>query len=850
MSTITVRVLGDGCPVSKNVTLTLDPTKPFDTQGPAILPKIEQPSFRDFNFFNFDLQTKKVDTKPIDAGTVPSVVIKDKGVLYVKKVAKPPDAAATAATTAKYRERLTAFYKYYNPDRLGTVEETLKTYQGKEDVMFQKLVDKYGPEPKEMSKDALAKPPPPPRRRSATFLDTDGSSRPPPPAKRDNVPEPNLSIPIPPQPTSSASKEGNKVVSLEIPQVGVEAGDNSKGSSKKSAPPSPANKTSSPTPPAPPPKKSADTPAPDGASTPPSEAPPPTPPPAATPPLDVPTPPPAPPISSSGSNGMNVSPPPPPVSHVSPPIHQVDPSIFNMRTTDLDSRVSEIRGDTRAMQERYERELNNLRQRLDSEMENRRQMESRSLMQYQMMLEDGQMRLRKMEDDMHDVIRSRARQQQSAAVVSADGSDSAVVSRETELAVKAILDEMRELNAQLKDQLREPETTPGGSGEMVVASSSRAAATGAVGAELMPLLEMQQQIATALAELAATNIPTRADGSPSGTKSLHNTGPLTPGQAYLVDWLRSLGLERYVSNFLRADFDIVGVCAATEADLVKIGIHALGARRKILAEARRAAFELGVPHDDVQAPRDMTAAPSPARSRGDIHSGGLTAEQLDQHVVLLQQFYSRHDPSRVPDAPKILREFAMQLSGMYATLCSVYNIKISSYRGVVLGVLEKLCPHFVPAVDIILSMQEGREAELIMDVVCSNVQTHTQANLFGDPAKLWTVRRDAQGTEFYYNAALQVSQWLRPASYIPPAGPAALNSTAAGARIGALPPNPSVDDVRHAQEERAGHYRHRLSALLIRHDPRRLSELDALLKTYGGGREEELLLIIRRMYGA
>lgn len=53
-----------------------------------------------------------------------------------------------------YKERLALFYEKYAPDKLDKVEELLEKSKGKEEQLFAKLVDKYGPEPKEAQSSA------------------------------------------------------------------------------------------------------------------------------------------------------------------------------------------------------------------------------------------------------------------------------------------------------------------------------------------------------------------------------------------------------------------------------------------------------------------------------------------------------------------------------------------------------------------------------------------------------------------------------------------------------------------------------------------------------------------------
>ena len=57
------------------------------------------------------------------------------------------DAAATNEETPSYQTRLEAFYRAYNPSKLSTVDSMLKRYKDREEVLFNSLVSKYGPEP-------------------------------------------------------------------------------------------------------------------------------------------------------------------------------------------------------------------------------------------------------------------------------------------------------------------------------------------------------------------------------------------------------------------------------------------------------------------------------------------------------------------------------------------------------------------------------------------------------------------------------------------------------------------------------------------------------------------------------
>jgi cyclophilin family peptidyl-prolyl cis-trans isomerase len=51
--------------------------------------------------------------------------------------------AGSGDTGKSYRDRLFEFYKKHNPDKVGTVDQTLEKYKGKEEELFKKLEQKY-----------------------------------------------------------------------------------------------------------------------------------------------------------------------------------------------------------------------------------------------------------------------------------------------------------------------------------------------------------------------------------------------------------------------------------------------------------------------------------------------------------------------------------------------------------------------------------------------------------------------------------------------------------------------------------------------------------------------------------
>ena len=58
------------------------------------------------------------------------------------------------AEKCKLREKLVAFYKIHNPDKVEVVPDIMISYAGFEDVLFAQLKHKYGSTPDDVPEDA------------------------------------------------------------------------------------------------------------------------------------------------------------------------------------------------------------------------------------------------------------------------------------------------------------------------------------------------------------------------------------------------------------------------------------------------------------------------------------------------------------------------------------------------------------------------------------------------------------------------------------------------------------------------------------------------------------------------
>eukprot|EP01064_Diplonema_japonicum_P010933 TRINITY_DN18175_c0_g1_i1.p1 TRINITY_DN18175_c0_g1~~TRINITY_DN18175_c0_g1_i1.p1 ORF type:complete len:864 (+),score=183.29 TRINITY_DN18175_c0_g1_i1:84-2675(+) len=86
--------------------------------------------------------SKSVDIDAILLAKFKSVPGKDLIAAIQKKYG-----SATEAPTLTFKERLTAFYKAYCPEKLGKEDALLEKYKGQEPVLMEAMVARYGPEP-------------------------------------------------------------------------------------------------------------------------------------------------------------------------------------------------------------------------------------------------------------------------------------------------------------------------------------------------------------------------------------------------------------------------------------------------------------------------------------------------------------------------------------------------------------------------------------------------------------------------------------------------------------------------------------------------------------------------------
>eukprot|EP00756_Hemistasia_phaeocysticola_P061564 Hpha_TRINITY_DN5029_c0_g1::TRINITY_DN5029_c0_g1_i1::g.94101::m.94101 len=160
----------------------------------------------------------------------------------------------------------------------------------------------------------------------------------------------------------------------------------------------------------------------------------------------------------------------------------------------------------------------------------------------------------------------------------------------------------------------------------------------------------------------------------------------------VLQWLAAAGLTRFASRFSSNEFDLAACAGLTESDLDAMDIRAVGARRKLLVEAAALRQRL-----------DSSKA-----SGADAGVGGLTPR------TVLELFYQKYDPPKVAQVPDIVKEYEGDLSGVFATVSSLYPISVGSpYSERLSQLLRDSAPCLVPCCDILLDLYQGREVELL-----------------------------------------------------------------------------------------------------------------------------------------
>eukprot|EP01059_Diplonema_ambulator_P029648 TRINITY_DN4929_c0_g1_i3.p1 TRINITY_DN4929_c0_g1~~TRINITY_DN4929_c0_g1_i3.p1 ORF type:complete len:472 (+),score=164.20 TRINITY_DN4929_c0_g1_i3:2065-3480(+) len=81
---------------------------------------------------------------------------------------------------------------------------------------------------------------------------------------------------------------------------------------------------------------------------------------------------------------------------------------------------------------------------------------------------------------------------------------------------------------------------------------------------------------------------------------------------------------------------------------------------------------------------------------------------------LLAAFYTRYDPSKIPNIPSLLHQFHNQEAVLFTALVKKYKIPTNNpYRDSLYGLMSRYTPWQLPSIDVVLHLYEGTEYDLI-----------------------------------------------------------------------------------------------------------------------------------------
>ena len=397
----------------------------------------------------------------------------------------------------------------------------------------------------------------------------------------------------------------------------------------------------------------------------------------------------------------------------------------------------------------------------------------------------------------------------------------------------------------------------------------------------------------------------------------------------VAEQLERAGLHKYVPVLASHDFDTSAFRLVTDSDLKELGISAVGARKRIVAEAEklRLAASVASPRNlptfdeqyslmnrgsgidtpgyaesqmvnskvdrvetmvsnlrnkvDVlvnksiqpQSPppipvmtrqpitnsRQKSPVAKPSSSPQIFHSNTslLTSSQtLQWHQSVLKEFYQTNDVIKVPQVDQILTEYHTNLNVLYETLVNIYNIEASQYADDVRKTCLIYFPGREPAAEIVCRICKGREAELVEQLILEGrgEMTGSMTEHYASISRWAELEHPEERRIYYYNDLAKLSQWAKPAALrtkdkiteevISTAVPSTLNKIPFSSVGASSPPNPTVTE----WQTRVTHYRAWLCAFLVKHDPKRLEEVDSIIARYKG-HEDNIPSAFQVMYG-
>lgn len=367
----------------------------------------------------------------------------------------------------------------------------------------------------------------------------------------------------------------------------------------------------------------------------------------------------------------------------------------------------------------------------------------------------------------------------------------------------------------------------------------------------------------------------------------------------LASFLASVGLARFSDILQKQDIDLEILSAMNDEELQRAGVDTVGARKRILLEfvknkknfassaspsannnnnvnyesrelfgspaGAKKSVVFGenqitlIPSKDANKQQQAQASPrvppgSGNQAQQDAQQASIQAANLspvlqDHHRVLHQLFRRAGAADWLSRSAEMVDSFKDSLPALYEAVCSKLGVPTPNFQSgtgalALKQFISRRFPHLIPAIDVMVFLADGREAEFADTMMLRQLKIGPQRLVWFSvpvpPNKAPDFAEDtSDGKEklYFYSALSKMSQWKRPTLFqdkpvpkvVLPAKPLDDNiPSAAGEK---LSPNPQASRIG-AHRATDQQFIAATLSLLMRKDPSKLTQFPDFCRAY------------------